>query len=432
MTMELHIWGPAFSLPSIDPQCLATIAYLKQTVPKNEWVLVASSDPSSSPTKEYPSLVDGTTTIGGFQNIIDYLHQKSNGQWNLNTQFNKPKARADITAFSSHIVQSVQPLLDLSLYVSSENYSSTRSAYTPILAWPTQYYIPLSRRSLAKARTGYLGLSGLDVDTVDDEEDKRRKLDDMIPSGLRTSKKTLAGLLKEKGGGNRFKIDSLVDVAYEPLQKLLGQKKYMLLDEKPSSLDCLALGYLSLALLPDLPQRWLAEGMKARYPELCAYVKGGVQECFGGPVKPEDAGLKLGAQASRPETALPWRAPRDRGAMATGATMLHATLDSIPFYQSNIINMPPNEEALATTPSSSLLFPAIMTATTAVAAVSSYFLYTGLSAEPEKQRLSDMGEAGAIFAGLDFGSAKAKRTDKVLQGQGQRPFGLEVGVEANR
>ena len=47
--LELHVWGPAFSLPSIDAQCLATIAYLVKAVPKTEWVLVASSDPSVSP-----------------------------------------------------------------------------------------------------------------------------------------------------------------------------------------------------------------------------------------------------------------------------------------------------------------------------------------------------------------------------------------------
>jgi sorting and assembly machinery component 37 len=51
--LELHVWGPAFSLPSIDPQCLATIAYLVKAVPKDEWVLVASSDPSVSPTSMF-------------------------------------------------------------------------------------------------------------------------------------------------------------------------------------------------------------------------------------------------------------------------------------------------------------------------------------------------------------------------------------------
>ena len=52
MVLELHIWGPAFSLPSIDPQCLAAIVYLRRTVPNGEWVLIASSDDAQSPTSE--------------------------------------------------------------------------------------------------------------------------------------------------------------------------------------------------------------------------------------------------------------------------------------------------------------------------------------------------------------------------------------------
>lgn len=55
MVLELHVWGPAFSLPSIDAQCLAAIAYFTQAIPKGQWVLVASSDPAVSPTSRYAS-----------------------------------------------------------------------------------------------------------------------------------------------------------------------------------------------------------------------------------------------------------------------------------------------------------------------------------------------------------------------------------------
>ena len=50
MVLELHIWGPAFTLPSIDPECLAAIAYLTQVLPREAWALVASSDTTLSPT----------------------------------------------------------------------------------------------------------------------------------------------------------------------------------------------------------------------------------------------------------------------------------------------------------------------------------------------------------------------------------------------
>lgn len=50
MVLQLHVWGPAFALPSIDAQCLAAIAYCSVALPKDSWELIASSDPSVSPT----------------------------------------------------------------------------------------------------------------------------------------------------------------------------------------------------------------------------------------------------------------------------------------------------------------------------------------------------------------------------------------------
>lgn len=52
MVLQLHVWGPAFSLPSIEAQCLAAIAYCSLALPKGSWELVATSDPSVSPTGE--------------------------------------------------------------------------------------------------------------------------------------------------------------------------------------------------------------------------------------------------------------------------------------------------------------------------------------------------------------------------------------------
>jgi sorting and assembly machinery component 37 len=56
MVLELHVWGPGFSLASIDPHCLAAIAYLQQAVPRGKWTLVATGDPSLSPTSKNPPI----------------------------------------------------------------------------------------------------------------------------------------------------------------------------------------------------------------------------------------------------------------------------------------------------------------------------------------------------------------------------------------
>jgi hypothetical protein len=46
MVLELHVWGPAFGLPSIEPECIATIAYCQRVIPKGEWSLVAEHNPT--------------------------------------------------------------------------------------------------------------------------------------------------------------------------------------------------------------------------------------------------------------------------------------------------------------------------------------------------------------------------------------------------
>jgi sorting and assembly machinery component 37 len=100
MPLELYVWGPAFSLPSIDPHCLAAIAYLQQAVRPGEWQLIATSDPTLSPIStlsspppssfallsvadELPALRNGDIWIGGFRNIFHYIAQYSAGEWVL-------------------------------------------------------------------------------------------------------------------------------------------------------------------------------------------------------------------------------------------------------------------------------------------------------------------------------------------------------------
>lgn len=55
MALELHIWGPAFGLPSIDPECIATVIYCQQVIPEGQLCLVASYDKSVGLTGKLPS-----------------------------------------------------------------------------------------------------------------------------------------------------------------------------------------------------------------------------------------------------------------------------------------------------------------------------------------------------------------------------------------
>ena len=244
-------------------------------------------------------------------------------------------------------------------------------------------------------------------------------------------------MMKEKQSSARFKLDALVDVAFKPLQQLLAKKRWLLSEDRASSLDCLALGYLSLALISEVPQSWLSEGLRGRYPELCKYVEDGVKEVFGGKVTAEDA-LASSTEEQPPithgqsETALPWRAP-EQNISSAGASILKNALDSVPFYKRTIvttssIQAPQSTDAPPHTLTSTLL-PPLLASAGAIAAIASYLLYSSLGTqEPEKRSLSDMGEAGAMFAGLDF--AKPKKEVRVPPTEGRVPVGVEVDVES--
>jgi hypothetical protein len=132
MILELHVWGPAFTLPSIDPRCLAAIAYLTHVVPRDQWVLIAGDRLALSSSSEsymrqvvffssaqfclyareevadakfifflsflgeLPSLRHGSTWIGGFRNIVEYLRQFGKG-WDLDSCLTRDE-RADCIA----------------------------------------------------------------------------------------------------------------------------------------------------------------------------------------------------------------------------------------------------------------------------------------------------------------------------------------------
>ncbi|KAL8893355.1 MAG: hypothetical protein Q9192_005353, partial [Flavoplaca navasiana] len=107
-------------------------------------------------------------------------------------------------SYTSFLETHAQPLIDLTLYVSSENYhASTRPAYAHILHWPNTWLLPPQRRAAAKARTDHLNFSSLDLDSVDQDEHKIKESQfaagTEIPKRLiRSTARTTGSLAKKK------------------------------------------------------------------------------------------------------------------------------------------------------------------------------------------------------------------------------------------
>ncbi|KAJ6079477.1 hypothetical protein N7467_009230 [Penicillium canescens] len=340
MVLQLHVWGPAFSLPSIDAQCLAAIAYCSEVLPKDSWELIASSDPSVSPTGELPALQNGSTWVSRFRNIVDYLRQYSEGAWNLDENLGDVE-HADSVAFSSFIESRGQPLLDLSLYVTSQNYyNNTSPAYGALLQWPNQWILPPKLHGSAKSRTEYLGLSSLDLQAM--EEQRKREHSAAVASGqipknfIQQPRETVSKLLGRTAQHNQFRLEALTAEFFEPLEAMLARKSYLLPDQSgnPSSLDCIALGYLALALVPELNFPWLRDAMRAKAPQVTAYTERMRSRCFGDvDVKIEHAFQPVSVGPEAELAKLPWRAPERVSVAAVGSTLLSTLADNTPFLR---------------------------------------------------------------------------------------------------
>jgi len=195
---------------------------------------------------------------------------------------------ADIRAWSDFIRSKGQPLLDLYLYVSSENFhEATKPAWAKSLPWFAKSIIPSQRRTVAKERTAYLGISSLDLD--EDEEKMAMSQGDqsLLNQGMNLSARaqsnsattsllgrngTLRNILRQPEHSDTFRLNALADQFCQPLEEQLGDKSWLTHDDgDPWSVDCLALGYLSLMLHADVPKRWLATAIKTRYPRLVQY-----------------------------------------------------------------------------------------------------------------------------------------------------------------
>ncbi|PYI05815.1 mitochondrial import receptor subunit [Aspergillus sclerotiicarbonarius CBS 121057] len=341
MVLELHVWGPAFSLPSIDAQCLAAIAYLSLTVPKDAWVLVASSDPSVSPTHELPALKNDSTWVSRFRNIVDYLRQYSNGDWDLDQNLSGLE-KADNIAFSAFLESRAQSLLDLSLYVTSQNYyNSTSPSYGAILQWPNQWILPPKLHTAAKDRTEHLGLSSLDLEAI--EEQRKREHSAAVAAGhipknlIPRPRDTVSALLGKTSQQNQFKLEGLTAELFEPLEEILGEKKYFLHtgEAGPTSLDCLALGYLSLALVPELPNSWLRDAMRSKAPQVTEYTERQRKNIFG-IVEIEHALSADGAKRS--SSILPWQAVQRARLATVGSTLYNTIADATPIWKDIRLN----------------------------------------------------------------------------------------------
>ena len=330
-------------------------------------------------------------------------------------------------------------LLDVSLYVSFENYrNKTRGQFTRFLPWYANYIVPPRRRAAARKRTEHLGVSSIDMDTVHEsvfdqptkqEENKFEHATEQRARQLIGTRNTVRTMLKKPEFAGAFRLKSLAEAFFEPLSELLGDKEFLLGTESPSSLDCLAWGYLSLMLYPDVPQKWLAEIMRSQNPRLVAYVER-LSSALDVKISKEEVNNLFLAEGETQEkqTKLPWTKSESVG--ITGA---------LSFVGRDMFSRLPSwivpEPALRSTSAGVLQYlPWILAATSGSLAITVYWLHAkGLWPRGEavqifgRKRFTDFGAAGAALAALR-GQLRGESAYQELK-RHEAPLEVDVEVE---
>lgn len=216
-------------------------------------------------------------------------------------------------------------------------------------------------------------------------------------------------------------------------------------EDSPSSLDCIAVAYLALALAPQLPQRWLADTMTSRYPDLCSYVRRLTKEFFGGPIEIEAALIgSRGDDSSVGDSCtegwqnyrkLPWVMPAQKGSLAAGSALLSGTLSSLPLaghFRSDRILLESGKAGQRKDASQPFILPTLLALGSFFAAGCGFLLYfeNFKQPAPSNKNLSEMGDAGAMLGMGLFGGYDAS-SGEVRQREGRVPVGLEMDVEVD-
>jgi sorting and assembly machinery component 37 len=445
--MELYILGPAFGLPSIDAECIASVALLRMGM-ETGWNIIPTHDQN----RPLPYLKDGDEYIEGYRNINRHISELSGS----NISNLDAKQRADGTALSSFLLSHAQTLLDISLYVSYENYCATRSAFTKILPWYANYIIPPAWRNSARTRTEHLGISSIDVDDVhedlsnkppgfgDAEREKSFEPETQKRASLLLPQRsTVSGLLRRPEHSAVFKLHALADNVFGPLQDMLGKSDYFLGNPEMSEVDCLAYGYMSLMLYPEMPQNWLRSTLTKKYARLVSFVERMHKELHMR-TSVEDVMTLVECNDEQEvvskrkdfDMTLPWGQPAATGVVDAASVISTDLISRIPLLGSTtaLVTYPPTNRGFV-----QRHFPVFLATTATTLGLVGYYVFaTGLLTWPHgdelqifgRKRLADYGHLGAALAGMSLLGRPAAQNDGLFQQSNDNiPIGVEVELE---
>ncbi|BFY97905.1 hypothetical protein BsWGS_00944 [Bradybaena similaris] len=210
--MQLSVWAGAWGLPSVDPHCLAVLAYCKFSgVPVD---VVKTGNPWSSPTGNFPVLSFENEVYTRVSDIFTFLRKEN---WGSDFELSR-KQSADVVAFSALLEEKLLPALLQLWWIDNKTFVDvTRPWYASAVPFPLSLFHPRRKQKQAELR-----------------------------------------VLLTKGGDHISDVETEAKVYKEARECLnllsykLGDKPYMF-GRLPSSLDALVFGYLMPLLKAPLP-----------------------------------------------------------------------------------------------------------------------------------------------------------------------------------
>lgn len=230
-----------------------------------------------------PALLHDGVWISGYRPIVNHLTSKSLCR-DLDEDLTSVQ-RADAVAHSAFLFANAAPLVDLSLYVSAANWSaSTRPAYSSLLSFPLTWTLPPLLRAQAIQRAQHLGMAELDTDFDSNSGLHLTASRDALPETFRrhlpaTTKKTVRDEMTPEQAA-AIRLLSLVEDCLSVVNSLILEEqptsgkppRFFPNISAPSSLDCLAYGFLALMVVPSVPRSFLKDWILAKTPRLAFFV----------------------------------------------------------------------------------------------------------------------------------------------------------------
>ncbi|ESN96025.1 hypothetical protein HELRODRAFT_163051 [Helobdella robusta] len=146
--MELSVWGKHWGLPSIDTDCLITLAYCQFSDIPSLTVHDISSKWTSS-IHCFPVLTQKNTIVKGSDRIIEFLKdQKYDCDSHLKTT-----NQSDCLAYTSLINKKLMPAVEHLFWTHTQNYLDiTRPSWGSKLPFPLSLILPISERNRIQHR----------------------------------------------------------------------------------------------------------------------------------------------------------------------------------------------------------------------------------------------------------------------------------------